>query len=175
MDNQISEILIKIDSLSELIKSTQENVNFNIGLTWTMLGAGIALAAITISLITKALVNTRVEKELKVIKENINNEVYEFKSGLDQRIIELIDNRSKIRWASGQIVENTNNQISIHGLSGVIDWESPITSVRVRDVVNKTEVPFELLEKRESSFSFKVTDRIAVRNLEWIIVWYEKN
>lgn len=59
------------NSLNEKINLINQNVQYNINLTWTILGVAITIAGIALFTLSKVWVNKRVDEELpKVVKAN---------------------------------------------------------------------------------------------------------
>lgn len=182
----LEEITMEINSLKQLITVIDDNLKFNISVFIALLALFIAAAGWALSQRAKSIIEKSVQTKLSEMKEElrgditsetkqIKDELFELKGGLDQHILSLVENNAKIRWASGSLNSEGTDQFYVGGLNGNIDWDSPITSVRVRDTRNKVDVPFELVDKRENSFTFKVPQETTTKYLDWIIVWYEKN
>lgn len=183
---ELEEVLVELNNLNERINLVDSNLKFNITIFLGLLTLFLGLAGWALYLFAKNIVDKSVQIQLIKIKQElkqetnseikqISGELNELKSNLDQRILQLIENNSRIRWAGGSINGQINGQYYIGGLQGNINWDSPVTSVRIRDRVNRRDVPFELIEKGESNFSFKILSEVPSSNLEWIIVWYEKS
>lgn len=179
---------MEFDSLKESMQMYQNNIDNNI--TWFYMALGIILAVLVLGLIylVKASVSAGIKKGIEKVDSDVNMQISEFKKDLneisedfqefkerqDQRIIELIENNSKIRWAKGSVGLDSVDYTYVGGLNGNIDWESPITNVRIYNAITKHDIEFEFIEKRDESFSVKINSPEATNNLEWVIVWYEK-
>lgn len=71
MLEQIKELIQKFDSLEKEIDLVQNNVNFSLCLTWTILGVVVAIIGVAVYFLTRIWVNKRVKDELpKAIESN---------------------------------------------------------------------------------------------------------
>lgn len=200
---RITELELKFDGLEKTMNVYQEAINNNIswfigalGIFVSLLGVvGVALYFLVQTAINKGVksgiqsVTSTVQKEITSIKNDLQkandwqktqtstlkSEIDEFKGNLDQHVIQLIKNNSKIKWAKGTVSRDTNDYVYATGLNGNVDWNSPITNVRVYDPINKKDIQFEFIQRMENGFAFKIDSSESYTVIEWIIVWYEKD
>lgn len=168
-----------ISNLEKMITLVQTNTIFVITAFLTTLGIAVAIAGISLFYIAKASVNAGIEKGISNAEASVKKEIEGLRSEIQSRdeefnekVVALINNNSKIRWARG--VQSFNEFIYVPGLNGNIDWNSPITSVRIQKPNSQETIPFELVDRRENSFAFKLHSSERVDQIEWTIVWSEK-
>lgn len=78
MEQQIKEIISRIDTLEKLINVIQQNLNSNIQSFLACLALIVATSGVALVYYVKSTVNKRVEKELAIIKENLKNDLEKY-------------------------------------------------------------------------------------------------
>lgn len=108
MEQQIKEILGKIDALEKLINVIQQNLNSNIQSFLTCLGLIVATSVLAVVYYVKVTVDKKVERELIEIKEQMKRNLKEY-----------IDKKPHIEYQIGTMaifITNTNIEIPISKL-----------------------------------------------------------
>src|SRR5690606_13078410 len=98
----------KIEALKDLITLVQDNVNNNLNLVVSCLGICVAIAGAALYFIAKQLVESKVNKELKVIKKE-----------LEDKMFSMITNNPQIHWAKGVIMVPDNGILTIAGIVNI--------------------------------------------------------
>ncbi len=191
MARKISELELRFESLKDATALFQDNITNNIYWFYSVLGIIVALigaVGVALYFLVKTSVTKGIESGIKSVESSVSKEIATFNEGItqletgiqqdktsfEQRVIQLIENNLKIRWASGELFSFNNQYASVHGLNGTIDWKSPITNVRILHSDSNQEIPFEFLEQRENSFAFRINTIEDYKRIKWIIVWSEK-
>lgn len=81
MSKQLEQIQNKLDYLEKLFNINQQNVNFNLALTWTILGVIIAAIGASLYFLSKTWVNNAVNKEISSIKATLTSKMLSYVSG----------------------------------------------------------------------------------------------
>lgn len=90
----------KLEMLEKIVNVIQQNMQFNLMLTWTILTAFIAILSFAGYFLIKSLVNLKVEQELEKIKAEIIKETELY-----------IDWKAPYKYSSGQgVVSPQNNE-----------------------------------------------------------------
>lgn len=114
MEQQIQEIISKIDAVEKVINVIQQNLNSNIQAFLSCLALIVATSGVALVYYVKSTVNKRVEKELLVIRENLKNEL---KGEIEGNVKKYIKENRQIKWAKGsKIITEHDNIINICGL-----------------------------------------------------------
>ncbi|GAA0082417.1 MULTISPECIES: hypothetical protein [Clostridium] len=112
MEEQMKEVLQRIDYLEKLINTIQNNINSNMQLFVAMLALVVALVSGAIFLLVKYLVNKRVDTELiKMIEKNPPTLYYQ---GILNKIYSVCDD--KHNWFSEGIISVDLNKFNIKSL-----------------------------------------------------------
>lgn len=83
----MSKLGTRIDSLEKQLSTVQDNLNFNLGLTWAILGVIVAVLALSSFFSIKSWFNQRFEDEAKKI---------------DVRISKFLKENPQMLWTSGK-------------------------------------------------------------------------
>lgn len=75
MQNISDGISSKVDNLEKLFNLNQQNINFNLILTWTVLGVMVAVIGIALYFLAKMWVDKAVKENLEKIKKDIINQI----------------------------------------------------------------------------------------------------
>ena len=78
MQDQITQLLTKVQDLETLVKFLQTNLSDNIRTFWTILGFLVVSTGGALYFLVKTVVNSRVEEELKVIKKELEEKFQGF-------------------------------------------------------------------------------------------------
>ncbi|APB76455.1 endonuclease MutS2 [Paenibacillus polymyxa] len=76
----------EINSLKDLITSLQGNVNFSLGLTWSILGVVVAALGVALFFMVRIWVHKRIDEELK----RVDKEIERINEELDDRLIRVV-------------------------------------------------------------------------------------
>ncbi|MFL0197015.1 hypothetical protein ACJDU8_15820 [Clostridium sp. WILCCON 0269] len=96
MPEQMNELLQKVDSLEKQISLVQNNVNFSIGLIWTILGVVVAIIGLALYFLIKMWFNKRFDEE--VLK-------------IDNKIKKFVSENPQILYAKGNCLSLSQNLI----------------------------------------------------------------
>lgn len=107
MQEQINQLLTKVQDLETLVKFLQTNLSDNIRTFWTILGFLVVSTGGALYFLVKSIVNSRVEKELTEIKKSLEKDLQVHVNALPF---------SRLEWASGNTVINTDGKVTITGL-----------------------------------------------------------
>ena len=75
MDEKLSQLLLKIDYLEKLYSQSQQNINYNLSLTWTILGVVVAIIGIALYFLAQMWVNKKVDIEMNIFREKYLKEM----------------------------------------------------------------------------------------------------
>lgn len=78
MSDQIKELLQKVDSLEKQISLVQNNVNFSLGLTWTILGVVVAIVGVALYFLAKTWVDKRVDAEIGKLRKKFKYKIDDY-------------------------------------------------------------------------------------------------
>ncbi len=179
-------MLSEIGNLGERIDLIDSNLKFNITVFLSLMTIFLAISGWALYIWARSIVEKSTQDKLLQIKEElvkevtyeidpIKNEVFELRGQLDQRILQIVEDNSKIKWASGSVYNDGSEIIYIGSLAGKIDWDSPITNIKVTTGPNKDVIPFDILDKGENNFTLKLMGKGSSNILNWTIVWYDKS
>lgn len=73
-------ILDKLDFLEKWILQVDSNVKFNMSMQWALLGVVVSIVGVALVIIAKTWFQDRLDKELKKYKDEVINEVTNFKT-----------------------------------------------------------------------------------------------
>lgn len=108
---ELVELVNEISHSSELIELIDSNLKFNITVFLTIMALFIAMVGGVLYWWAKSIVEECMQTKLSIIKKGlewylynetkqIKKELKELKNRLDSHFINLIDNKSKIKWSS---------------------------------------------------------------------------
>jgi hypothetical protein len=67
MDEQFKQLSLKVEYLEKMFNLNQQNTNFNIALSWSILGVAIAIVGVSLYFLIKIWFNKLVDERLKDI------------------------------------------------------------------------------------------------------------
>ena len=108
MQEQVIQLLTKVQDLETLVKFLQTNLSDNIRNIWTILAFLVVSTGGALYFSVKTMVNDRVEKELTEIKSNLEKD------------LQLYINTHPLKqfaWASGNTTVSNDKTITITGLN----------------------------------------------------------
>lgn len=200
MQEQIKELLTKIDYLEKMLNVQQQYLI----LSWAISAVIVGVLAFTMLFLIKSIVNDRVEKELIVIKNSLKNELTKdlfidmkkniqmesenVKSNLYSKLktdlsLELIDyiNRTKpIFWVCGkgtQVIGNLGNYtLNIYGLNMTLELDKTIISLEVISSLTGRKIAcnYNPSISNETSVMSNLLDYNKEKDgqlVDWKIVW----
>jgi hypothetical protein len=163
MQEQITQLLTKVQDLETLVKFLQTNLSDNIRTFWTILGFLVVSTGGALYFLVKTVVNSRVEKELTDIKCNLEKDLLSYVNTHPFK---------QFAWASGNATISNDNQLTITGLK--ISSENLYRVFHIIEVTNgkgrRLGFTYELLGNglRATLLDFNRDEGI---NVNWKILW----
>lgn len=90
------ELFEKVNSLENLYNQTLQNLNSNILLFWQILFGVFALVGASLVYMTKQLIANQARKEIDKIKEEVQNELNDYKKKIEEQDLIINEFKGKI-------------------------------------------------------------------------------
>lgn len=161
MQEQINQLLIRIQDLETMVKLQQTNLNQNITWFWAILTFVVVALAGALVLLARTWVNTRVEKELRKLRSDFesNLKIYineKFKDQFSSLSAQVyIENEDKVKITFPYKLDSSFE--TFHLLDLTINDEKPNFSYKIAD----TGLEITLKEK-------------ASGVIRWSILWLKE-